>query len=210
MNNPSSLIVCRRCDAVYRRPDLARDHVGTCTTCGAVIVRSRRLTMEGWTALNLTTAIMFLLANTLPIVSLGVGNLRNDVTLWDATTSLIRGPWAPFAASATVVAIVIPFIQIVLLGWVLAFAWKGQRAPGFRGAMRVLLLARPWSMMDVALLGVIIASIKLSHMAAVSYAPGLWSLMVLVCLTALTANGDVRWLWTATEPTITDMNPGHG
>src|ERR1700754_771846 len=202
MNHPFPLVICRRCDAVYRLPLLAVDDVCTCTTCGAVIARSPRLTIEGWTALNLTTAVMFLLANLLPIVSLGVGNLRNDVTLWDATTSLIHGPWAPFAASATVFAIVVPFTQIVLLGWVLAFAWQGRRAPGFRGAMRVLVLARPWSMLDVALLGVIIASIKLSHMAAVSFAPGLWSLMVLVCLTALTANGDVRWLWTATEPAM--------
>ncbi len=138
---------------------------------------------------------MFVLANAFPVISVGVGNYHNDVTLWEATTSLVQGPWAPLAAPATVVAIVAPLLQLVLLGWVLLFACRGKRAPGFTRTMKTLAMLRPWSMVEVAMLGVIVAGIKLSDMTHVTMGAGAWCMLALVALAACTTKRDLRWLW---------------
>jgi paraquat-inducible protein A len=195
----SSLIVCPHCDAVYRRPSLALDQVARCSECHSVVCRSNRLNIEGWLALTMTSAITFIIANAFPVISVGLQNFRNDATLWEATTSLVQGGWAPMAVPAMLMAIMAPLAQIVLLGWVLAFAWKGQRAPGFQHTMKLLVMLRRWNMLDVAFLGVMVAAIKLSSMAEVAIGPGMWAIGALLCLTALTANGDLLWLWEATE-----------
>jgi len=199
MRTHPSLIVCPHCDAVYRRPALAAGQVARCGECDAVLHRAARLDMNGWTALTLAAAILFVLANAFPVISVGMQPFRNDATLWQATASLVHGEWAPLALPGVAVAIVAPSVQIALLGWVLLFAWHGRRAPGFRLAMKALDWLRPWSMLDVALLGVAVAAIKLVGMAEVAIGPGLWAMAALIGVTAVTAKGDPRWLWEATE-----------
>lgn len=195
----STIVVCTRCDAVYRYPSLAHGQVARCRLCDAIVWRSARPSIDGWLALTLATAILFVLANTFPVISIGVQNFQSDVTLWTATTSLAQGLWIPLALPATLVAIVVPFLQIALLGWILVFAWHGKRAPGFRPLMKLLLMVRPWSMAEVAFVGVVIACIKLSSIAQVSLGAGSWAMLGAVCLAALATKRDVRWLWNATE-----------
>lgn len=199
MRTHPSLIVCPHCDAVYRRPVLSAGQVARCAECGAVLLRAARLDMNGWAALTVAAAILFMLANTFPVISVGLQPYRNDVTLWQATASLVHGAWAPLALPAVAVAIVAPFAQIALLGWVLVYAWHGRRAPGFRTAMKALDWLRPWSMLDVALLGVAVAAIKLAGLVEVAIGPGLWAMAALIGVTAVTAKGDPRWLWEATR-----------
>ncbi|PMQ03232.1 Paraquat-inducible protein A [Dyella sp. AD56] len=204
----SSVVVCTRCDAVYRRPVLTHGQVARCCVCDAIVWRSVHPSVDKWLALTLATAILFVLANTFPVISIGVQNFQSDVTLWQATTSLAQGIWIPFALPATVVAIIAPFLQMVLLGWILVFALHGKRAPGFRPLMRFLQVVQPWSMAEVAFLGVVIACIKLSSMAQVSLGAGSWTMLGSVCLAALATKRDVRWLWNVTDVKATNVLAG--
>lgn len=190
-----AVVVCARCDAVYQRPALAAGEVACCCVCGTVVWRPTRFAVDRWLALTLTSAIMLILANMFPVISIGVENFQNNVTLWEATTSLAKGLWLPLAAPATIVAIIAPSLQIALLGWILTFAWLGKRAPGFRQVMKLLAAVRPWSMIEVAMLSVIVAGIKLSSMAHVSLGAGTWSMLALTCLAAFTTKRDLRSLW---------------
>jgi paraquat-inducible protein A len=196
----SYLIVCPHCDAVYRRPLLELDQVAQCAECSVVLCRSVRLSIDAWFALTLTSAIAFLLANVFPVISVGLQGFHNEATLWQFTRSLVQGIGAPMAVVAIMVTVGAPFFQIVLLSWILAFARKGRRAPGFTSGMKFLSALRPWSMVEVALLGVLVTAIKLSSMAQVSFGLGLWAMAIMVCLAALTINGNLQWLWQATDP----------
>jgi paraquat-inducible protein A len=196
----SYLIVCPHCDAVYRRPLLELDQVAQCAECSVVLCRSVRLSIDAWFALTLTSAIAFLLANVFPVISVGLQGFHNEATLWQFTRSLVQGIGAPMAVVAIMVTVGAPFFQIVLLSWILAFARKGRRAPGFASSMKCLSALRPWSMVEVALLGVLVTAIKLSSMAQVSFGLGLWAMTIMVCLAALTINGNLQWLWQATDP----------
>lgn len=191
----SAVVVCARCDAIYQRPALAAGEFACCSVCGTVVCRPARFSVDRWLALTLTSAIMLVLANTFPVISIGVQNFQNNVTLWEATTSLAKGLWLPLAAPATIVAIIAPSLQIALLGWILTFAWLGKQAPCFRQVMKLLAAIRPWSMIEVAMLSVIVAGIKLSSMAHVSLGAGTWSMLALTCLAAFTTKRDLRSLW---------------
>ena len=98
----------------------------------------------------------------------------------------------PLAAFSIIVA---PLLQIALLGWVLGFARAGRRAPGFSQVMRLLNHLRPWCMIEVCMLGTLVAVIKLSSFLQVLPGAGIWGMAVLMALLALIANRDMRWLW---------------
>lgn len=68
----------------------------------------------------------------------------------------------------------LPMLQLSVLLWVLGPLSRGREPLGFRTAMRLLGFLRPWCMVPVFLLGVLVAVVKLAGMAAVT--PGIgWS-----------------------------------
>jgi paraquat-inducible protein A len=193
------LIVCEHCDSVYRRRPLAPGEAARCARCAAPLYRASRLDVDRWLALTLAAAVAFVIANACPVVRVGFQGLHNEATLWEAAAVLAQGPIAVIAVPVALSIIVIPFVQIGLLAWVLLHARAGRRAPGFAPAMRALALLRPWSMVEVCMLGILVALIKLSHFLQIAPAAGLWATAGLMVLITLIANRSVHRLWELTE-----------
>ncbi|HCB0391664.1 TPA: paraquat-inducible protein A [Klebsiella pneumoniae] len=193
------LVVCEHCDSVYRRIALTSDEVARCDQCAAILYRANRLDVDRWLALTLTAAILAVIANVCPVVRISLQGLHNEATLWQSAAALAHGPASPIAVPTAISIIVAPLIQIGLLAWVLTYARMGRRAPGFAQAMRILVMLRPWSMIEVGLLGILVAVIKLSSFLQVAPGPGIWATAGLMLLITLIANRDVHWLWDLTE-----------
>ena len=77
----------------------------------------------------------------------------------------------------------------------LGFANVGRAAPGFKASMRALEHLRPWSMLEVCLLGILVAIVKLAGMLDVHPGLGLWALAMLTVLIILISGKDIRYLW---------------
>jgi paraquat-inducible protein A len=194
-----SLIVCEHCDAVYVRPLLAPRESARCDECAATLCRSSRPDLDRWLALTVAAAIVYAIANLCPVMRISFSGLHNEATLWQSALALAHGPAALIAVPAVLSMIVVPLAQIVLLGWVLLFAYRGQRAPGFPTAMKLLVLLRPWSMVEVALIGILVSVIKLAGFVRVIPGAGLWAMAALAVLITLIASPDVRRLWDLTD-----------
>ena len=91
--------------------------------------------------------------------------------------------------------IIAPVFQLVLLIWVLAFALSQRRAPAFKLCMRWLETLRPWSMLEVCLLGAMVAVFKLAGLLDVLPGIGLFALAALSLLMIRLAGRDIRDLW---------------
>ncbi|MCG7373985.1 MULTISPECIES: paraquat-inducible protein A [Pseudomonas] len=190
-----ALSVCEHCDSIYHRRPLVRGEAARCVRCDAVIERSRRLSIEQLLALTLAAAIMFILANVFPIMHINLQGLSNEATLWDSVKALAQGRITLVALVAGVTIIFAPLLQIILLGWVLGYAYAGKTAPGFSACMRALEHLRAWSMLEVCLLGILVAIIKLAGMLNVSPGIGLWAMSMLTVLIILIGGRDIRYLW---------------
>ena len=194
-----NLVVCEHCDSVYRRHPLALDEVARCARCDAVLYRAVRPDVDRSLALTVAAAIVFAIANLCPVVRISLQGLHNEATLWQSAAALARGPAAPIALPAALAIIVVPFLQIGLLAWILLHARVGRRAPGFARAMRMLVALRPWSMVEVGLLGILVAVIKLSGFVQVDPGAGVWATAGLMVLLTLIAHRDIHWLWEIAE-----------
>jgi len=96
---------------------------------------------------------------------------------------------------AAIAIIIAPAFQLVLLTWVLSFALAGQRAPGFKLCMRWLETLHPWSMLEVCLLGAMVAVFKLAGLLDVLPGIGLFALAALSLMMIRIAGRDIRDLW---------------
>ncbi|MBV4487963.1 paraquat-inducible protein A [Pseudomonas sp. SWRI153] len=195
MVNTQHLIICEHCDCVYEKVALARHQKTLCVRCGSVLQRFNGLTIEQRLALTLTAAMLWLFANFYPVMSISLQGMRNSATLWDSVLALSQGPITFIAMVAAIAIIIAPAFQLVLLIWVLSFALVMRRAPGFKPCMRWLETLRPWSMLEVCLLGAMVAVFKLAGLLDVLPGIGLFALAALSLMMIRIAGRDIRELW---------------
>ena len=189
------LVACEHCDTVSRRVALQRHQVARCARCDAVLYRFNRLSVDQWLALTVAAAIAFVIANISPVIRISFEGQHNETTLWGSITALAHGTPAPIAVPAAMAVIVVPFLQIAALIWLLGYARFGRRAPGFAPLMRLLVALRPWSMVEVLLLGILVTIVKLSSDLEVAPGAGIWATVALTLLIAAVASRDVHQLW---------------
>ncbi|KPG97995.1 paraquat-inducible protein A [Pseudomonas sp. MYb2] len=195
MVNTEHLIICEHCDCVYEKVTLAKHQKTSCVRCGGVLQRFNGLTVEQRLALTFTAAVLWLFANFYPVMSISMKGLKNSATLWDSVLALSQGPITFIAMVAAIAIIIAPAFQLVLLTWVLSFALGGKRAPGFKLCMRWLETLRPWSMLEVCLLGAMVAVFKLAGLLDVLPGIGLFALAALSLMMIRIAGRDIRDLW---------------
>lgn len=195
MKTFSHLIVCPYCDSIYRRRTLMAGELARCTRCSAILYRDRPINVDRRLALTLTAGIAGVIANVYPVLTVGFHGAQNAAILWQAAMALSHGATVPLAFGTLVVLIAAPLLQIIAFGWVLLFLRRGRRAPGFSICMKLLLLLRPWSMVEVGMLGLSIAGIKLAGFLQVAPGPGCWAMVVWMLLLIGIGQQDINLLW---------------
>jgi paraquat-inducible protein A len=192
-------IVCEECDALYRRPALSSGQQLRCLRCGCLLGRGHRLDLEALLALTLTALVVFIVANTQPMVLVNLGGLGNAASLPGA----LQQTWAAgeplIALLAGAVGFVFPLGMIVLRLYVMAPVATGRVPPGWRGAMRALRFATRWSMVEVLMLSALVAIVRVAGLATVQPGIGIFAFgMLALLLAGLQAAGEHR-LWQLVE-----------
>jgi paraquat-inducible protein A len=196
---PPTLWICEHCDTVYHRRVLACGEVARCARCDAVLARHHGLGVRGMLALVLTAMIAFMQANIWPIVTLGLNGQLISTTLWGCIVMMWREHSQVVAVIAACTLFFFPIGKMLLLGWVLLYARKGERAPGFRLAMVTLYRIGPWTMSEVFVLGTLVAIVKAHMYFEVIPNPGIFAYGVLMLIITAFSSIDVRRLWDITK-----------
>jgi paraquat-inducible protein A len=198
--HPSKFIVCEHCDVVYQRADLVRKQSALCVRCGAELYRAPPMHLQTMLALIVTSLIVFVIANAYPLVSLQMNGVERHSTLWGSIDATWKTDVGPIAVMTGLAVFLFPLTQILLLGYVLTMLVVLQRdPPGFIDVLHALRMMRPWSMVDVYLLGALVAVVKMAGLASVRADAGLYALGMLTFLLALINAFDLRLLWDARD-----------
>ena len=189
------LTVCAGCDQAYARRPLSSTQSARCRRCGSTLEHGRRFSISTWLALTLTAAIAMVFANVFPVAVISLGGLESEATVWQSVVALAAGPGAPVAVAAGMIAIGVPALQVLTLLWILSFAVAGRSCPYFVPAMRVLRASKPWGMIEVCLLAILVALVKLSGFLHVVAGIGVGAIVVLAPLMAVITSRDAGDLW---------------
>ncbi len=195
MNESTQLIICEYCDSVYERQALGRHDRAHCERCGALLDRRPWLTADQLLALTATAGMLLVFVCSYPILHIYTRDQSGSATLLEAVLALFEGTMSLIGVAVAFAVILVPATQVGLLVWLLAYARKQRHAPGFRPCMRLLEVLRPWSMLEVFLLGALVAVVKLTGRIDTAPAAGLFALAVLSLLMVGVAGRDVRMLW---------------
>jgi paraquat-inducible protein A len=195
------LIACPECDMLQREIALPRGGRAECCRCGETLYRSARAGLSHIVALSVAAFILFFIANTLPIAALDLGPAGYTETNLLGTVEAVRDQDRPFVALMILwTGIVAPALEIGAMVYMVLPLWLGYCPDGLSLAFRIAPMARVWSLMDVFMLAVAVALIKLGDLARVVPGPALIAFAALiVLLTAIGVLFDPREIWLHAE-----------
>lgn len=191
------MTACHECDLLLDCAPVANETgSAVCPRCGAELYRADPGSLERSLALTCAALILLVLANAFPFVGLNIHGQQIETTLFGTARQLWLNdmPLVAFLLMATVV--VMPMIELGAMAWLLAPLHFKCRVPGFVPLFRALQWARPWAMVEVFILGVLVALVKLSHLAYVLPGTAIWCFGgLMLVLAALSVAFDPRTLW---------------
>lgn len=192
----AATIACHECDLLQYAVPLPRGGVARCARCGAVLYRQGDAGLDQVLALTLAGLILFVLANAFPLLTMRIDTNVQTATLLSGALRLADQGMTGLAALVVLTSAVAPLLKLLLLGYLLVPLRLGWRAPFAARAFRVVLALQPWAMMEVFLLGVLVAMVKLSSMAEIIVGTALYAFGFLVLVLAgITASLDPRSVW---------------
>jgi paraquat-inducible protein A len=195
------LLACHECDALYQELRIPAGAQACCRRCGAVLSHQVEHGVVRPLAYTCAAAILFIIANVSPIMGLEFEGVRNASTLVGAVQALFAQDMAILGTLVVMTTLVIPALDLSAMLYLLFAAYADRRPPGFALVFRWVLALKPWGMVEVFLLGVLVALVKLAHMATVMPGIALWAYVGVMLLLALTASTLVpRELWAHGDP----------
>jgi paraquat-inducible protein A len=121
--------------------------------------------------------------------------VSSHTTLLGAVIALAGAGRALVAGIVLATTILFPLLQLTVLFYLLVPARNQGPPAGFDWLVRSIQSLRPWGMIEVFLLGVLVAIVKLSSMAAIVPGAALWAYVALTVLLTAVLSFDPRRLW---------------
>jgi len=144
----------------------------------------------------ITSLALFLISNSFPIVTISSQGLVNSTTLLGAVGQLIEDGIASIAVLVFITTFLMPMLEIGVLIYLLLPLHLGRIPPGLSFGFRLICLVKPWAMIEVFMIGLIVTITKLNGLASVSPDIGLISFVLLmISITVAVSNFDVHAFW---------------
>jgi paraquat-inducible protein A len=195
-----AIVACETCGLVQKvTMPLPRGSAAECIRCGSFVAgRSSVRRLEITAALSLAALILYVPANVYPIMKMYLYGGYSESTVWDGVVMLAKTDQWFVAVIVFLASIVVPLVKLAGLFSLVATArmgW-GRRLRGQTRLYKFIDAVGPWAMLDVFLLAVLVALVKLSTWAKILPGPGLAAFTAVVVLTLLaSAAFDPKLIW---------------
>jgi paraquat-inducible protein A len=190
------LIACHECDLLLREIPLPQGGVARCGRCGAELYRSHPDSFERTLALTAGAIVLFAIANAFPLVGLKLQGQVIQTTLYHTVQTLWNEDMKSVGALVFVTTMLMPALELLALTYLLLPLRLGHAPRHFALVFRMLQAVKPWGMVEVFMLGVLVSLVKLAHLAGVVPGIALWSFAALMfVMAAVAAVFDSRDLW---------------
>ena len=196
----AGILICAECHELNRQDEEADEQ--TCTRCGALVHARRPDSLMRTWALLLTSAILYIPANLLPIMTVSSLGQGSPSTIMAGVIELVQHGMIPIAAVVFIASILVPTFKLVGIALLL---FSVQRRQPLSSRQRIIMyrfieFIGRWSMLDIFVIAILVAVVNFGRIASVEANLGAVAFASVVILTMLAAvTFDPRLIWDNTE-----------
>jgi paraquat-inducible protein A len=193
---PLESVACPDCDLLQTIPSLGPGHKAVCVRCKCPLAKGPSESRDLPLALAIATAIALLIANTLPLMDLHVVGRS-------ASTTIPGGAYEMWIQGQRMVGVLVAFCAVIapaayiLCMLALTLAARRPTVPHWAGeTLRWVGHLQVWSMLEVVMLGVLVALTKIAQLAKVDPGIGMYAFgATILLIPAIMTSFDKRGLW---------------
>jgi paraquat-inducible protein A len=198
----AGLISCHACHQLSRIPSGFANGEAICPRCEAHIHLRKPNSISRTWALLIAAYILYIPANLLPVMTvISFGKGEAD-TILSGVKELIHAGMLPIALLVFIASITVPVLKLLTLTYLLlSVHYKSRWRPRERTFLyRITEVVGRWSMIDIFMISILIALVKLEAVATIEPGMGAISFASVVVLTMFAAIGfDPRLIWDRME-----------
>jgi len=195
----SELVLCRYCDLLQELPQLQDGEEADCQRCGHELDARQRESAIRPILYAISALFMLVLTNLFPFVGMDAAGSHRDMDFLDTSAVLLSEnyPWLAI--------LVWLFIQAIPAFCMLAIVYLKLgmyiRLPALVQTARLLYALKPWSMVDIFLIGLIVSFVKLLTHFEISLGMSFWAFCMFCLLHLRTFQVvDRHELWSRIAP----------
>ncbi|NQD93718.1 paraquat-inducible protein A [Pseudomonas sp. CrR25] len=176
------LIACHECDLLMRKPHVEDGERVECPRCGYELYSHRHQVVRRSLALVSAALLLYVPANFLPIMHLNLLGQTTEDTVWSGVLGLYDSGMQGIAAVVFLCSMAVPLLKLLCqLAVLLSIRLDLGRSYGLL-LYRIYHHLRDWGMLEVYLMGILVAIVKLADLADISLGLGLFCFGALLLL----------------------------
>jgi paraquat-inducible protein A len=189
-------VACPDCDLLQRLPALQPGSKARCVRCHGTLAARPTDPFDRPLALTVAAAIVFIVANTTPLMGLSVIGRYTDTTIGGGVYQMWEQGERLTAVVVALCAVIAPGGYVLFMLTVLLAARRPPVPAWIGEALRGATSMQPWSMSEVMILGILVALIKIAELATVEPGVGMYALGgLVVLLAAIAMTFEVSEVW---------------
>ncbi|MDP3813663.1 paraquat-inducible protein A [Pseudomonas sp.] len=174
------LIACHECDLLLRKPAPEQGERVECPRCGYELYTHRHQVLRRSMALVVAALLLYLPANFLPIMQLNLLGQASEDTVWSGVLGLYNSGMQGVAVVVFLCSMAVPLLKLLCqFAVLLSIRLDIGRSYGLL-LYRIYHHLRDWGMLEVYLMGILVALVKLADLADVSLGLGLLCFIALL------------------------------
>jgi paraquat-inducible protein A len=197
---PEHPVICRHCGLLQRIPPLGAPAVAACAQCGVTLRRTQRDSLSRALAITLTALMFFAIACATPLMSVSTSGISLAADLFSGPERLDQqGIWE-LALVVLFTTVAAPFLKLLGTAYVLIGLRLARPPHHLRAIFAWVERLRPWAMVEVYLLGVFVAYVKLVDIVHIDIGFAVYALVgLMVATVAADAVLDRQAVWEEME-----------
>jgi paraquat-inducible protein A len=176
------LIICPKCHTLHTKIRLSKGKSAKCKSCNKVLYHYDERILDNGLALGITGLILFFVANLFPLVRIDFLGHEQHVTIASMIFSLFENN---FYIVGVVVSFLIFVFPLMILIVYISLSWLMITKQGARVTKDLLIMLSkllPWSMLEIYLVSILVALVKLIGYMQIHFGLSFWALALFVVL----------------------------
>jgi len=195
-NELDNLIICHKCHTLHEKVPLRQDGKALCSNCNILLYQNSEHMLDKTLALVVTAFISLVVAFQFSIITININGLEQSLNLSSLFMVIVEHEQYLIGLMLLFLIVIFPFVIIVSMFFLLLYMKIGKAGYLVKRLLILLAHIRPWSMVDIFFISLLVAMVKLFDIAQIELGISFAAFILTLFLDAfITKNISFYELW---------------
>jgi paraquat-inducible protein A len=191
-----NLIICHKCHTLHEKVPLKEGAKAFCSQCDIVLYKNDKYVLDRTLALVVTAFISLIVAFEFTIITININGLEQSLNLTSLFMVILENKEYLVGLMLLFLIVIFPFVILISMFFLIIYMKMGKAEYLVRRLLILLAYLRPWSMVDIFFISLLVAMVKLFDLAQIELGISFAAFILTLFLDAIiTKNISFYELW---------------